>query len=112
METARPMQGKVCLVTGATSGIGAVAVRELARQGARVVLVGRNPEKGAAGISAFLTSRVAAGQRLGGHRPVRLERPRVGLKREAGTSDNFISWRRKPMTPSGRLQLRTTHPND
>ncbi|MBV9125070.1 MAG: SDR family oxidoreductase [Planctomycetes bacterium] len=40
-----PLQGKVCLVTGATSGIGLVTARELARQGARVVLVGRNPDK-------------------------------------------------------------------
>jgi NAD(P)-dependent dehydrogenase (short-subunit alcohol dehydrogenase family) len=39
------MQGKVCLVTGATSGIGLVTARELARQGAHVVLVGRNRDK-------------------------------------------------------------------
>jgi retinol dehydrogenase-12 len=39
------MQGKVCLVTGATSGIGLVTARELARQGAHVMLVGRNPVK-------------------------------------------------------------------
>jgi NAD(P)-dependent dehydrogenase (short-subunit alcohol dehydrogenase family) len=39
------MRGKVCLVTGATSGIGLVTARELARQGARVILVGRNREK-------------------------------------------------------------------
>ncbi len=39
------MNGKVCLVTGATAGIGRVAAAELARAGAAVVIVGRNPEK-------------------------------------------------------------------
>ena len=39
------MSGKVCLVTGATSGIGEVTAEELARKGATVVLVGRNPQK-------------------------------------------------------------------
>lgn len=36
------MQGKVCLITGATNGIGLIGARELARRGARVVLVGRS----------------------------------------------------------------------
>ena len=39
------MQGKVVVVTGATAGIGKEAARGLAGLGARVVLVGRNPEK-------------------------------------------------------------------
>jgi NAD(P)-dependent dehydrogenase (short-subunit alcohol dehydrogenase family) len=39
------MQGKVCLITGGTSGIGLVTARELARQGARIILVGRNRDK-------------------------------------------------------------------
>jgi NAD(P)-dependent dehydrogenase (short-subunit alcohol dehydrogenase family) len=43
-----PMKGKTCLVTGATSGIGEVAARELARLGARVIVVGRSPERCAA----------------------------------------------------------------
>ncbi len=41
------MQGKICLVTGATAGIGEVTARELARMGATVVGVGRNPQKSA-----------------------------------------------------------------
>jgi len=41
------MSGKVCLVTGATSGIGRVTARELAQMDATVVAVGRNRQKGA-----------------------------------------------------------------
>jgi len=37
------MQGKTVVITGATSGIGEVAAVELARQGARIVFVARNP---------------------------------------------------------------------
>lgn len=39
------MKDKVCLVTGASSGIGFVTARALARLGAEVVLVGRNEER-------------------------------------------------------------------
>ena len=39
------MQGKICLITGGSDGIGYAASRELARMGARVIIVGRNPAK-------------------------------------------------------------------
>jgi retinol dehydrogenase 12 len=39
------MIDRVCLVTGATDGIGKVTMRELAKAGATVVGVGRNPSK-------------------------------------------------------------------
>ncbi|OHB70083.1 MAG: short-chain dehydrogenase [Planctomycetes bacterium RBG_16_41_13] len=42
-----PMAGKICLVTGATSGIGAATAIGLAQRGATVIVVGRNPQKGA-----------------------------------------------------------------
>ena len=42
---ASTVEGKTIVVTGATSGIGEVAARELAMQGAKVLVVGRNPER-------------------------------------------------------------------
>ena len=39
------MQGKICLITGATQGIGRETALALAGLGATVVLVGRNPEQ-------------------------------------------------------------------
>ena len=42
------MQGKVCLVTGATAGIGQVTATELGRLGAHVIVVGRSSERCAA----------------------------------------------------------------
>jgi NAD(P)-dependent dehydrogenase (short-subunit alcohol dehydrogenase family) len=44
--TRLPLAGKVCLVTGASTGIGKVTARELSRLGARVILVCRDRERG------------------------------------------------------------------
>ena len=50
MASAASIHGKLCLVTGATSGIGLVTAQALAQQGATVVLVGRDPKRGAAAV--------------------------------------------------------------
>ena len=47
------IEGKVCIVTGATDGIGRVAAEELAKIGARLILVGRNARKGEAMVRAI-----------------------------------------------------------
>jgi retinol dehydrogenase-12 len=52
------MNGKVCVVTGATSGIGKATATALARQGAQVVLVGR--DRGRSEAAAAELARVAA----------------------------------------------------
>ena len=48
------MQGKTCLITGGSDGIGYVAARELARLGARVVIVGRNAAKTDAAVERII----------------------------------------------------------
>ena len=45
------MMGKICLVTGATNGIGKATAQALAQMSATVVIVGRNPAKCAAVVS-------------------------------------------------------------
>jgi NAD(P)-dependent dehydrogenase (short-subunit alcohol dehydrogenase family) len=45
------MQGKVCVITGGTSGIGLVAAERLAQQGARLVLVAREKARAEAAIA-------------------------------------------------------------
>jgi len=54
------MRGKTCLVTGATSGIGLVTARELARQGATVFIVGRSQERCDAAVDQIRAAPTAA----------------------------------------------------
>jgi retinol dehydrogenase 14 len=51
MSNSAMMTGKVCLVTGANSGIGKVTATELARMGARVVMVCRDRRRGDAALA-------------------------------------------------------------
>jgi NAD(P)-dependent dehydrogenase (short-subunit alcohol dehydrogenase family) len=58
------LPGKTILITGATNGIGLAAAHALARRGATVVMVGRDPARTEAAASAL---RIASGQRTASH---------------------------------------------
>ena len=47
------MSGRICLITGATSGIGLVTARELAARGATLAMVGRNETKTRAAVEGI-----------------------------------------------------------
>jgi NAD(P)-dependent dehydrogenase (short-subunit alcohol dehydrogenase family) len=49
----RDLEGKVALVTGATSGIGEASAVHLAAQGANVIVHGRDASRGAAVVAAI-----------------------------------------------------------
>jgi len=50
-DTPPDMRGRICLITGATSGIGRVAARVLSRGGANLLIVGRDPGRSAATLA-------------------------------------------------------------
>src|SRR5262249_34914272 len=54
------LEGKICIITGATSGIGLVTATELAAKGARLVLVGRDPTKAEAATARIRARSPAA----------------------------------------------------
>lgn len=50
-NTAKPMTGKTCMVTGANAGIGKATALGLAKMGASVIMVCRNHERGEAAMA-------------------------------------------------------------
>lgn len=58
------MQGKTVVVTGGTSGIGEVAAFRLAGQGARIVLIARDPKRGNVTLSMLKQANPAADHKV------------------------------------------------
>ena len=59
-----PMNGQVCVVTGANSGIGRAAALTLARLGAEVILVCRDSARGEAARTEIAAAAAAGQPRL------------------------------------------------
>jgi NAD(P)-dependent dehydrogenase (short-subunit alcohol dehydrogenase family) len=73
------LDGKVCVITGATSGIGQVAAGELARMGARLVIVARDRSR-----AQTLLARLPASAGTGAHRVHQADLSRISeMKRVA-----------------------------
>ena len=54
------LQGKTFVITGATAGTGYEATKMLLTQGARVIMLNRNPEKSAATIETLKAKKLRA----------------------------------------------------
>src|SRR5262245_30142488 len=50
------LAGKRCLIVGGTTGLGYAAAQRFLEEGARVVIAGRSPDKGAAAVAALTDS--------------------------------------------------------
>ena len=61
---AQELAGKVCVITGATSGIGRVAAERLAQMGARLVLVARDPMRAQATLARLRAIAPTAAHRV------------------------------------------------
>jgi NAD(P)-dependent dehydrogenase (short-subunit alcohol dehydrogenase family) len=88
MNEQRDLEGLSALVTGATSGIGTAAARQLARQGAEVIVHGRDVIRGQAVVDAIIAdggkARFAAADLSN---PAELD----DLARQAGTVDVLVN---------------------
>ena len=58
------LEGKTCVITGATSGIGEVAAERLAAMGARLLLIARDPGRGEATLRRLRTRAPGAAHRV------------------------------------------------
>jgi len=101
----RDLEGKVALITGATSGIGKAAAMQLAAQGATVIVHGRDADRGAAVVAEIENGGGSArfvGADLG--EPAQA----LGLAREAGDVDILVNNAGVPwFGPSERLAANT-----
>jgi retinol dehydrogenase-12 len=107
MAPAGELAGRVCLITGATSGIGKAAALEIARRGAEIVLVGRDPDR-AASAQAEIAERT-------GNRPEVMLADLASQREVRALAESFLS-RGRPLhilvNNAGLLMTRRTETVD
>ena len=87
------IEGKKILITGSTSGLGLVLAEGLAREGASVILNGRNPEKVEEVVQSFLKLGLkASGYAFDISKADEVERQMTAIEKDHGLIDVlFIS---------------------
>jgi NAD(P)-dependent dehydrogenase (short-subunit alcohol dehydrogenase family) len=107
-STTALLDGKVCLVTGATSGIGYETPKRLAGAGAELALVCRNPEKAErvrqeliSGYGAVVSVFIADFQKLAEVRQVALEIRRTFPEIHVLINNAGVFNKRRRLTPDG-----------